>query len=193
MRILKSRLPVLLGSLLLIGSPLQALHALELSPTVNMAAAVNRNTALTIKGLYLGMSIKEAEHLVKHKLGLDLRASEEGNYYFVQKGSTLLGSSSSLRSRSTPSDLILKTDPKRLVVEIILSGPFVKSLFQVAKETPIATFAQQFADEHFLKPLERYEQGLSTVWYEYDHPNKFTLKIDESFRILLVNKSGKPK
>lgn len=194
MPIPKKILPVLMGSLLLTGgSLLQTLHALEFSSSVNMSAAVNRNTALMIRGLYLGMPIKEAEHLVKHKLGLDLRSSEEGNYYFVQKGSALLGDFSSLRSRSVPSDLILKTDVNHLVVEMILSGPFVKSLFQVSKETPIETFVQHFADEHFLKTFQRYEQGLSTVWYEYDSPNKWTLKIEESFRILLVNKSGRPK
>ncbi|MBF0585161.1 MAG: hypothetical protein HQL80_13140 [Magnetococcales bacterium] len=187
---LKRTFSVLIGCLLLIAGT-QVLPALELGSAVDTPVTSNRGPGPTIKGLYLGMSIKEAEHLAKYQFNLDLRNSEEGDYYFVRQGSSLLGSSSTLRSRSVPSDLIVKTDQNRLVVEIILSGAFVKRVFQVEKGTSIEAFAQRFADEHYIKSWQQHTQGWGNLWYEYDNPNKFNLKLEDSFRILLVNRSGK--
>ncbi len=144
-----------------------------------------------IKGLYLGMSMKEVDHVTQYKLEMDLKLEEEGVYYFVQRGSDgLRATRSDLRTRSLPSDLIIKTDTHKKVTGIILSGACVKRWFHLGEDPPIEPFVQQFAIDHHLKPPHGQEPGRGTVWYEMDNPKGFNLKIENSFRILLASASG---
>ncbi|MBF0460333.1 MAG: hypothetical protein HQL87_02965 [Magnetococcales bacterium] len=178
----------------------QAATEMEPPPTIDKPVLdttlhpvlTNRVDWPVIQGLSLGMSMKEVADITKHKLELDLKLEEEDHYYFLPKGSKGLQAGSDLRTKSLPSDLIIQTDTHKKVIAITLSGTLMKRLFHVPEETPLEMFVQQFATDHHLKALTAHDPGRGYGWYELDSPERFNLKVDNSWRLRLVGVAADP-
>ncbi|MBF0184122.1 MAG: hypothetical protein HQM06_07020 [Magnetococcales bacterium] len=147
----------------------------------NGGAATLRDGMPVIRGLYLGMPIKEVMDLAKFRLELQLQHEEEGHYAFARSAGKGWRAFSTLRQQSLPDDLLLQTDRSGKVVSLWLSGAFVRHLFPQAERLSWEQFVAFFANEHRLPPWSLHGQGRSYGWYNLEQPHQFSMKIDSAY------------